>query len=121
MPAAMGARTSRLIAFNRRGVTLGSINAGPVSAADCLLLAQDNYKFRPNLTLIAGLRWEFDQPWYEQNNKTGTVDLATGQILYAAHIPTGAPADAGLCDNRACYQPNFRPWMPHVGVRISIQ
>lgn len=96
------------------GVTLGSINVGQRQWRIAEFV-QDNYKFRPNLTLIAGLRYEYDQPWYEQNNKTGTVDLTTGQILYAAHVPTGAPSDAGLCDNRACYQPNFRQWEPHVG------
>jgi hypothetical protein len=96
------------------GVTLGSINVGQRQWRTAFF-AQDNFKIRPNLTLIAGLRWEFDQPWYEQNNKTGTVDLATGQILYAEHIPTGAPPESGLCSNRACYQPNFRQWMPHLG------
>jgi len=96
------------------GVTLGSINVGQRQWRTAEFV-QDNYKFRPNLTLIAGVRFEFDQPWYEQNNKTGTVDLATGQILYAARVPTGAPAESGLCNNRACYQPNYRQWMPHLG------
>ena len=96
------------------GATLSSINVGQRQWR-IAGFAQDNFKFRPNLTLIAGLRYEYDQPWYEQNGKTGTVDLATGQILYASHIPTGAPAGSGLCSNRACYQPNFRQIMPHVG------
>ena len=96
------------------GVTLASINVGQRQWRTAFF-AQDNFKIRPNLTLIAGLRWEFDQPWYEQNNKTGTVDLSTGQILYAHAIPAGAPPSAGLCSNHACYQPNYRQWMPHVG------
>jgi hypothetical protein len=96
------------------GVTLGSINVGQRQWR-IAGYAQDNYKLNPNLTLIFGLRYEYDEPWIEQNNKTGTVDLSTGQILYAARIPTGAPPGSGLCDNLACYQPNFRQWMPHIG------
>ena len=96
------------------GVTLGSINVGQRQwrAAG---FVQDNYKILPRLTLTVGLRYEYDEPWIEQHNKTGTVDLKTGQVLYASHVPTGAPAGAGLCSNRACYQPNFRQWMPHLG------
>jgi Carboxypeptidase regulatory-like domain len=96
------------------GATLSSINVGQRQWR-IAGFAQDNFKFSPNLTLIAGLRYEYDQPWYEQNDKTGTVDLATGQILYAAHIPTGAPPSSGLCSNKACYKPNFRQIMPHIG------
>ncbi|HEY3626180.1 MAG TPA: TonB-dependent receptor [Terracidiphilus sp.] len=96
------------------GVTLGSINVGQRQWR-VAGFAQDNYKVLPRLTLTFGLRYEFDEPWIEQNNKTGTVDLNTGQVLYAAHIPTGAPAGAGLCRNRACYQANHRQWMPHIG------
>jgi hypothetical protein len=96
------------------GVTLGSINVGQRQWR-LGLYAQDNFKLSSNLTMIFGLRYEYDEPWIEQNNKTGTVDLSTGQILYAARIPTGAPPQSGLCNNRACYQPNYRQWMPHIG------
>lgn len=101
------------------GVTLGSINVGQRQWRTAAY-AQDNYKIRPNLTLVFGVRWEFDQPWYEQNNKTGTVDLSTGQVLYAHRIPVGAPVGSGLCDNRACYEPNYRQWMPHFGFAYQV-
>lgn len=101
------------------GVTLGSINVGQRQWRFSGF-AQDNYKALPHLTLVYGLRYEFDQPWIEQNDKTGTVDLATGQVLYASHIPTGAPAGSGLCGNRACYQPNYRQFMPHLGFAYQI-
>lgn len=96
-------------------VTLSSINVGQRQWRTAGYL-QDSYKATPKLTLTGGLRYEFDEPWVEQNNKTGTVDLTTGQILYAHSIPTGAPAGAGLCKNRACYQPNFRQFTPRIGV-----
>jgi hypothetical protein len=101
------------------GVTLGSINVGQRQWR-IAGYAQDNYKIKPNLTIVVGLRYEFDQPWYEQNNKTGTVDLTTGQVLYARRIPVGAPAGSGLCDNRACYEPNYRQVMPHLGFAYQL-
>jgi Carboxypeptidase regulatory-like domain len=96
------------------GVTLGSVNVGQRQwrAAG---FVQDTYKALPNLTIVYGLRYEFDEPWVEQNNKTGNLNLTTGQIMYAGHIPAGAPPEAAICPTTACYQPNYRQWMPHVG------
>lgn len=101
------------------GATLASINVGQRQWRTAGY-AQDNFKLRPNLTLVFGMRYEFDEPWVEQNNKTGTIDLSTGQVLYAHSVPVGAPTGSGLCDNRACYQPNFRQWMPHIGADYQL-
>ena len=77
--------------------------------------AQDDYKIRPRLTLNLGVRYEFDEPWIEENNKTGNINIATGQVIYASKVPTGAPPNSGLCSNRACYDWNFRQIMPRLG------
>jgi hypothetical protein len=94
--------------------TLSSINVGQRQWRIAGYF-NDNYRVTPRLTIDFGGRYEFDQPWIEQHNKTGTVDLTTGQILYAAQVPVGAPAGSGLCSNRACYQPNYLQFMPHIG------
>ena len=101
------------------GATLGFVNVGQrqwrVSE-----YAQDNFKVNPNLTVIFGVRYEIDEPWVEQNNKTGNIDLSTGQLLYADHVPAGAATGAGTCNNRGCYDYNFRQAMPHVGFAYQL-
>ncbi len=95
-------------------VTLGSANVGQRQWRIAGFI-QDDYKVLPNLTFNVGVRYEFDQPWIESNNKTGNVDLTTGQVIYAGSVPAGAPAGSGVCSNRGCYQPNYRQVMPRLG------
>jgi hypothetical protein len=94
--------------------TLSSVNVGQRQWRVAGFV-QDDYRILPKLTLNIGVRYEFDQPWIEENNKTGNIDIATGQVIYADHVPTGAPPQSGVCRNRGCYQPNYRQIMPRLG------
>lgn len=76
---------------------------------------QDDWKATDKLTINIGLRYQYDQPWYEVNNKTANVLLATGTPIYAGSIPKGAPANAQLCPTRACYNPTYTQIMPRLG------
>jgi hypothetical protein len=95
-------------------VTLSSVNVGQRQWRTAGFIS-DDYKALPNLTLNFGVRYEYDQPWIESNNKTGNIDLTTGQVIYAGSVPTGAPAGSGVCKNRACYDGNHAQVMPRLG------
>jgi hypothetical protein len=69
------------------------------------VFAQDDFKVMPNLTLNLGMRWEFDQPIYEVNNKMANVNMATKQIEYAG--VDGA--------SRALYDPVYTQFQPRFG------
>ena len=93
--------------------TLGSVNVGQRQWR-VAGYAADDYKLLPKLTLNFAIRYEFDEPWLEVNNKTGNIDLTTGQVLYAHSVPVGAPAGSGVCASRGCYNAQ-NEFVPRVG------
>jgi Carboxypeptidase regulatory-like domain len=75
------------------------------------IFAQDDFKVKHNLTINLGLRWEFDQPIFEVNNKEANLNLQTGQIEYAG--VDGA--------SRALYDPSYTQFQPRVGFSYQPQ
>jgi len=80
---------------------------------------QDAFKVTPTLTLNLGLRYEVDQPWYEQNDKTANV-LPNGTVEYAGHVPALAAPGSIVCPTRACYNADYKQIMPRLGFAYSI-
>jgi Carboxypeptidase regulatory-like domain len=70
---------------------------------------QDDYKLMSNLTINLGLRWEYDQPYTEVNNKQANINLTTGAIINAG--VDGAP--------RALYNAYWAGFMPRLGFAWS--
>ena len=67
--------------------------------------APDDFKLNTRLTLNIGVRWEFDQPIFEVNNKMANVNMQTLQIEYA-----------GVDGNsRALYDPDYKQFQPRIG------
>jgi hypothetical protein len=96
---------------NQIGSTVGIVGNRQWRVAGYI---QDDFKATPRLTLNLGLRYEFDQPWYEVNNRTANV-LPNGTVEYAGHVPSGAVAGAIVCPTRACYNANYKQFMPRLG------
>jgi hypothetical protein len=77
---------------------------------------QDDWKILPKLTLNLGIRYEYDQPMVEANDKNANIiPLNGGTVEYAKSIPLGAPAGSIVCPTTACYNPNYKQIMPRFG------
>ena len=87
---------------------------------------QDDYKVTSRLTLNLGLRYEYEQPFYEINGKEGYFDI--GQQKLITRVPTTysslqLPASKITYDpnfRRGIYEPDYNNWAPRVGFAYRI-
>lgn len=71
---------------------------------------QDDYKATQNLTLNLGLRWEYDEPIYEVNNKQANINTATKKVVLAGQNG----------NSRALFNGVWTNFMPRVGFAWNV-
>jgi len=94
--------------------------AGPVGQRQFRdsFYVQDDWKFRPNLTFNVGVRYGYDQPIYEVNNKQLNVDISNPSTCTST---SGCLEYAGKNGNsRALYKSFFGEVMPRFGFAWQI-
>ncbi|HEU4983025.1 MAG TPA: TonB-dependent receptor [Acidobacteriaceae bacterium] len=93
--------------------------AGPVGQRQYrdAFYVQDDWKVLPNLTLNLGLRYGYDQPMYEVNDKEVNVDISKASQCTATNDTTNpCLMFAGQNGNsRALYEPFYGEVMPRIG------
>jgi Carboxypeptidase regulatory-like domain/TonB dependent receptor len=72
--------------------------------------AEDDWKLRPNLTLNLGLRYGYDQPIYEVNNKEVNVNSDN-----PGSCPNCLEFAGQNGNSRALYNPFYKEFMPRLG------
>lgn len=72
--------------------------------------AQDDWKLLPNLTVNIGLRYGYDQPIYEVNNKEVNVD-----VDHPSTCPKCLEFAGQNGNSRGLYKPFYKEFMPRVG------
>lgn len=101
---------------------IGSTNSEDVRGRAIYLFAQDSWKVRPNITLNYGLRWEYNEPFYDAGGRYQTFRPGQTSTVYpctitpAGDCPVGlvVPGDPGV--PRGLTQPYYRSFAPRIGI-----
>ncbi|MEO6911043.1 MAG: TonB-dependent receptor [Edaphobacter sp.] len=99
----------RLIYAGTGSATAGVGPTGQRQWRDAYFI-QDDFKAMQNLTLNLGVRYEYDQPMYEVNDKQASVDMKAGTLIYAGK--NGA--------SRALVNPYYYSFMPRLGFSYAM-
>ena len=70
---------------------------------------QDDWRATDRLTINAGLRWEYNQPWYETFNRQANFGLLSGTEY------TAGQSNCAYSDCSALYNSDYRDWEPRFG------
>jgi hypothetical protein len=83
--------------------------------------AQDDFRFRPNLSFNLGLRYEYNGPYTEANNQIANLNVASGftgaQLLVpAGAVPPSSVTGAVPTSTRSLINPDRNNFAPRIGI-----
>jgi len=84
---------------------IGSTNSEDVRGNSLYLFAQDSWKIKPNITLNYGLRWEYNQPFYDAGARYQTFRPGQATTTYPCQLSAASQASLGYT-NPDCSDPN---------------
>ena len=104
---------------------IGSTNSEDVRGNALYLFAQDSWKLKPNVTLNYGLRWEYNQPFFDAGGRYQTFRPGQNSTVYpcpnvntssAADCPAGLvfPGDPGV--PKGLTKPYYNSFAPRIGI-----
>lgn len=108
--------------LDKAGGAQTSGQAGPFGARQWrdAYYVQDDWKLFPNLTLNLGLRYGYDQPMYEVNDKMVSVDLKKAYFAPVGTDPSTLLRFAGRNGNsRSLINPYYHQFMPRIGFALQ--
>jgi len=70
---------------------MGSTNSEDIRGNSLYLFAQDSWKIKPNLTVNYGLRWEYNQPFYDARGRYQTFRPGQQTTTYPCQLTPGSP------------------------------
>ena len=80
------------------------------------LFAQDDWRALPNLTILAGLRYEYFSPYAEVNDRLATLDYNSGFTAVSAVYPNQIGSLSGVKYPRTLIYPERNNFAPRLGI-----
>jgi len=77
---------------------IGSTNSEAVRGKSLYLFAQDSWKVKPNITLNYGLRWEYNQPFFDAGGRYQTFRPGQATSTYPCQLSAASQATLGYPD-----------------------
>ena len=84
------------------------------------LYAEDKYKVLKNLTLTAGLRWDYYTPVNEVNSLELQPEITSNNAIAALLDPNNSLGFSGNSAGRPFYAKNWNNWAPNVGLAWDV-
>ncbi len=81
--------------------------------------AQDEWKPRPNLTLLLGVRYEYFSPWAEKNGHMANLDIAQNFASVTVVTPSGSSPNPSAFSS-GLLNPDRNNWSPRIALAWKV-